>query len=94
MAGFGTGFPEFFECSQARKVYYGSRSSRGYDVDRTARERDRHKVKLTGKTRDAPSPGKGHPRKSALSRQYKCSCGHTGWSCHIDLERRTTPNMR
>ena len=87
MAGNGTGYPNFFACAKARRIYYGSRSSRGDDVTRTAEERSAHVVKLTGKTRPAPSPSKGHPRKSKLSRQYECSCGHVGWSSHYALER-------
>lgn len=87
MAGMGTGYPIFFECFKARSIYYGNRSSKGEEVTRTRIERDGHKVELTGRARSAPSPGRGHPRKSRLSREYKCSCGHIGWSCHADLER-------
>lgn len=87
MAGFGTGYPNFFHCAKARGIYYGNRSSKGEPVARTHYERGLHQVTLTGRTRPAPSPGRGHPRKSRLSREYRCSCGHVGWSCHIDLER-------
>lgn len=86
MAGSGTGYPYHFECSKARLIYYGDRSSRGEDVARTSRERSAHVIALTGRSKPVPS-GKGHPRKSWRSREYKCSCGHVGWSNHKDLER-------
>jgi hypothetical protein len=89
MAGFGTGYPNFFECSKARRIYYGNRSSRGDEVTRTSRERAAHVVTLTGRQRPT-KPGKGHPRKSWTTFEYRCSCGHVGWSSHIELERRAS----
>jgi hypothetical protein len=97
MAGSGTGYPIHFHCAKARRVYYGARAPRSNhprdlddwydDIARTAEERSRHVVTLTGKTRPS-TEGKGHPRKSRTTRQYKCSCGHIGWSSHIALERQ------
>jgi hypothetical protein len=99
MAGFGTGYPIYFHCAKARRIYYGARAPRSNhphdlgqwyeDVERTHAERDRHVVKLTGKTKPTPQ-GKGHPRKSWTTYQYECSCGHVGWSSHKDLERMAT----
>ena len=85
MAGYGTGYPLWFECPKARR-YYRS------DPAEQARLRDNHSVTLTGKTKPVPFDGKSHPRRSQLSREYVCECGHQGWSSHIDLERygRTT----
>jgi hypothetical protein len=87
MAGNGTGYPNHFECSKARLIYYGDRSSTGEPVARTTRERAAHVITLTGRTRPTPRNGKGHPRKSWTTREYRCTCGHVGWSCHKDLER-------
>lgn len=86
MAGCGTGYPIFFECSKARRVYYGNRSSKGEPVTRARQERAAHVVRLTGRTKPTPH-GKGHPRKSWTTREYACACGHVGWSSHVDLER-------
>jgi hypothetical protein len=88
MAGMGTGYPNYFECSKARRIYYGNRASRGEDVRRTVAERGQHAVTLTGRTRPTKQDGKGHPRKSWTTREYECSCGHVGWSNHVDLERK------
>lgn len=87
MAGFGTGYPIFFECPNARKIYYGTRSSKGEEVSRTMRARQAHVIKLTGRTKPTPRNGKGHPRKSWTTFEYTCACGRTGWSSHRDLER-------
>lgn len=91
MAGYGTGYPTFFACPQARKIYYGTRASRGEAVSRTQRERSAHDVELTGRTKPTPRNGKGHPRKSWTTFEYKCVCGHVGWSSHKDLERLAAP---
>lgn len=93
MAGMGTGYPLNFECAKARLIYYGNRSSRGEPVERTERERRQHVVTLTGRSRPRASR-KGHPRMSTLTREYKCSCGHVGWSAHIQLERMEQRNER
>lgn len=76
----GTGYPNWFYCAKAREIYLS-------DSGEQARRRALHVVTLTGRTKPAPGKGKGHPRKSKTSREYRCSCGHVGWSCHIDLER-------
>lgn len=81
----GTGYPICFFCAEARHIYYR-------DTGRQARERAEHVVTLTGRTRPTKRNGKGHPRKSWTTREYRCSCGHVGWSSHIDLERMEQPN--
>lgn len=78
MAGYGTGYPAFFICARLARRW-----------PRTQRDYDRHEISLTGKTkRNRQSPGKGHPRKSYASVQYRCSCGHEGWTSHIDPSRQ------
>ena len=78
----GTGSPLFFMCREARRIWYT-------DVARTSEERKLHRVTLTGRTRARRSAA-GHAvgvRSRLVERQYACSCGHVGWSNHMDLER-------
>lgn len=78
MAGFGTGYPNWFLCPRLRRIYYKDRTSLAYAS---------HQVRLTGRTRPTKRNGKGHPRKSWTTREWRCICGATGWSSHKDLER-------
>lgn len=67
----GTGSPVWFRC-------YADRRREGID----------HAVTLTGRTR--PSRRGRSPmgsRSTDTDREYTCSCGHTGWSNHVDLAR-------
>lgn len=77
----GTGYPAFFRCTTAR------RENRYWSKTFDRRDAKPHIVSLTGRTRPTPRSGKGHPRKSWTTREWVCSCGATGWSSHIDLER-------
>ena len=72
----GTGYPHWFLCPFERRRFTADRL-RGAP----------HKKVRTGKTRRAPSPGKGSVRKLQESHEYRCSCGHVGWSCHVDVLR-------
>ncbi len=67
----GSGIPMFFACPFKRRAPTWDRSP--------------HDVTLTGKTK--PVGKTGGIRNSKLSREYTCSCGHVGWSKHMDLER-------
>lgn len=53
--------------------------------DRKTRDRSAHVISLTGRKR-VMSIGNAGNRNSKHSREYKCSCGHVGWSRHVDLE--------
>jgi hypothetical protein len=79
----GTGSPTWFACS-------GERAERAVLPARVAPRK--HEVVLTGRTRparDKPGSARGL-RSSDTNREYRCStCGHLGWSNHIDLERRS-----
>lgn len=70
----GTGQPLGFMCAKARLI------RPGIDQDWA---RARHAVELTGKSR----PGPKGVRMTGLSLQYRCDCGHVGWSAHYDLPR-------
>lgn len=70
----GTGQPYWFRCSKCRMR--GDRND-GWSGD----------VTLTGKIR--PHRGKAGARNAHIDREYVCnSCGHKGWSCHIDLAHK------
>jgi len=43
---------------------------------------------LTGKTRKRLSQGMNHHGWGDTSYQYRCGCGHVGWSRHPDVARR------
>lgn len=81
----GTGSPVWFRC-------YADRRGEGID----------HVVTLTGRTRPYESKRRSAMgfRSTNTAREYECSCGHTGWSNHVDLERlagkeilTTEPNL-
>lgn len=92
MAGAGTGQPIYFRCAECRRrgacnqgeytTYRGTRREHTRHVLPTCR----HFVRLTGRTKPIRRRG-GGPRMTNTAREYTCSCGHTGWSGHVDLER-------
>jgi hypothetical protein len=67
----GTGQPYWFRCSVERSTVRG-----GLPED--------HVVTLTGRSRPTKGRG-GGARVSDRDREYQCSCGHKGWSRHVDL---------
>lgn len=68
----GTGQPYWFRCSQCRSTVRGSDGGWAGDVDLTGRRR--------------PHRGKVGARITSIDREYACrSCGHVGWSAHLDL---------
>lgn len=69
----GTGRPLWFHCAAFRREPYRTRCAAN------------HFVKLTGRKRLMPIGNAGN-RNSKFSREYRCACGHVGWSRHVDLE--------
>ncbi len=72
----GTGEPLSFRCARCRRrrVVYIPRDGGTWGF-----------VTLTGRTRKH-----GHHRgvrHDAVAREYRCGCGHVGWSRHRDLAR-------
>ena len=68
----GTGQPNWFRCSKCRSTVSGSRGGWANDVELTGRKQR--------------FVGKGGARVTHIRREYRCgSCGHVGWSRHIDL---------
>lgn len=69
----GTGSPAWFTCT----------------VDRQERFTRSHQVELTGRERPY-QPKRGTAigtRSTFVAREYRCTCGHVGWSNHVDLAR-------
>jgi hypothetical protein len=44
-------------------------------------------VTLTGRTKPRRRGGALGTRHSHVSREYRCTCGHVGWSTHKELLR-------
>ena len=75
----GPGSPISFMCGTLRRKHSDWRD---YDA---------HRVTLTGRERPyraSPTSALGL-RSTTVSREYRCTCGHVGWSNHADLGRRT-----
>jgi hypothetical protein len=71
----GTGQPNWFRCSQCRRTTRGGDGGWLGDVELTGRRR--------------PHRGKSGARNTHIDREYVCqSCGHVGWSCHVDLAHK------
>lgn len=73
----GTGSPLFFHCPVARR----NRDPWTWDLP------DGHTITLTGRTRPFTPSGARGQRSTFTSYEYRCSCGYTGWSSHMDLAR-------
>lgn len=77
----GAGSPVWFRC-------HACRSTLVYERDET--------VTLTGRTK--PYPQRAHhtlgARSTRTSYEYRCSCGHVGWSNHVDLARMAGDDPR
>lgn len=69
----GTGCPIAFRCTEERR-------------DESRMRHAVHVVRVTGKERKAD--GNRNIRMDTVAREYVCSCGHRGWSRHIDLRNR------
>ncbi len=74
----GTGQPITFQCPVWRRTDWRRRPPV-------------HEVRLTGRTK--PYKPKGmRVRMTDTTREYEClSCGHVGWSAHVDLARYPQP---
>lgn len=80
----GPGSPVFFHCAKFRREGYKWRDSR------------EHVIELTGRSKPYYA-GKSHAlgqRSSYKTREYRCSCGHVGWSNHVDLARMAGEDKR
>lgn len=68
----GAGSPVWFNCAKAR----------GYGTSR-----NNHTWVRTGRTRPyRPSYGTALGTRSMLfAHEYRCSCGHVGWTNHVDI---------
>lgn len=68
----GAGSPVYFACSRCRSTLVGRMDAR---------------YELTGRKR--PYRSSTHSslgeRSTLTRREYRCECGHVGWSNHVDL---------
>jgi hypothetical protein len=71
----GAGQPVYFKCAKCRLTRNAGIG--GAELNRQT---------LTGRTR-GPYGNRGQ-RMDKFAREYKCDCGHTGWSRHVDLARK------
>lgn len=76
MAGAGTGSPQFFLCPNLRRIW-----------PRTTHDVIQHRTRPTGRHKPGPPRRNGSLRRVARAMEYRCTCGHTGWSTHSDLAR-------
>lgn len=92
---FGTGSPIYFHCPVARRNQifdgWGYRQSGGGSVRNFYRYPPGHdEIVRTGATKPRPrtrtTPAIG-TRQMHTSHQYRCECGHVGWTTHQDILR-------
>lgn len=75
--GYGTGYPMTFRCTVERR-------EREWRTGYCWRE---HSVARTGRTKPRPHNGKLGPRSLDTRHEYRCSCGHVGWTTHVEIVR-------
>lgn len=74
-ASAGAGHPMSFMCTRLRRVPW---------AQRTNPIRDDHEVTRTGRTKPNPSR-RLQGRALATLHEYRCTCGHVGWTSHPDV---------
>lgn len=82
----GPGSPIFFVCPVARSNRIGT-----WGDGEIPRYPDGHGIALTGRTKARSPRGVLGVRSTYVAREYRCECGHVGWSTHKDLEKATIP---
>jgi hypothetical protein len=78
----GTGQPYWFMCWRMRRDKGATRSA-------TRWEWEHHTVTRTGRTRPKRN-NKGGARVLQQEHEYTCTCGHRGWTRHVDILRTPT----
>lgn len=77
MAGYGTGIPLYFNCPNYRRLDWRTR---------TSRDAENHRVVRTGRTKPRRWDGNQGLRTLDTAHEYRCRCGHVGWTTHCDIE--------
>lgn len=73
----GTGSPIFFVCPAARRTRnWRDPYPPGHD-----------RIVRTGRTKPNNRSGPKGLRSLHTLHEYRCECGHVGWTNHIDIER-------
>ena len=80
----GTGWPISFHCSRCRRTVKGCATWSGRSINHCD-----HKQVRTGRTRPYTGGNKGI-RGLMTHHEYRCECGHVGWSRHADVTRLPT----
>lgn len=81
MAGYGTGRPHAFICPVARRNRrLWSDSERPGELPR-----GHERIVRTGRTKPRRHDGNLHPRILPTSHEYRCECGHVGWTTHNQI---------
>lgn len=75
----GPGSPIQFLCAAQRRDRWRYRDRDGY-VD--TRYEPTHDVVRTGRTKPRQQRGAIGQRNMHTAHEYRCSCGHVGWSTH------------
>ena len=76
MAGMGTGSPISFLCPKHRRQYWKGRTTGGHVCRPTGVTKPyRRKLNQTDHIRHIVT----------CSIEYRCSCGHVGWSRHVEM---------
>lgn len=70
----GTGSPLWFMCPKLRAIY-----------PRMHWHWDQHKTTPTGRHKAGPKKRTGSIRRIGRALEFRCACGHVGWSTHVDL---------
>lgn len=72
----GTGSPQFFLCPVLRRQW-----------PRTSAHHRLHRTIPTGRHKAGGRSVNGGMRRVARALEFECSCGHVGWSTHIELAK-------
>ena len=82
--GTGKGQPIAFRCSKCRKSkWIGGCAS----IDRDYTRHCSHRQVRTGRTRPYRGRNTGSRRMLSEHHEYRCECGHVGWSRHRGVVR-------
>lgn len=76
----GTGSPISFVCPKLRRAALAEH--------RTRVMLDLHRVERTGRTQPRAPAGSLGTRNMLTAFEYRCGCGHVGWTTHSDILHR------
>ncbi len=80
----GPGSPSWFKCAASRSVTLDLHKARGH----------KHVVTRTGRTKPRSKGAAAGVRHGHVMWEYRCSCGHHGWSAHNDIDSPKYPIVK